>query len=157
MPPPSSSRIIIGPRQKIIEPIVSRRVQLNVGRTKKIIASLLPVLLLVVLAHGPVESSVFASPNNGCVPCGSAEGAAPLPENSCCLLDQIARCELRRQAVERLPVACRNLEPVSNHQPIPLRSFSPAIPLAGEACLLQQRWQFVWRTADSPRAPSFLA
>ena len=127
------------------------------GRTKKIIASLLPVFWLVALAHGPLQFSAFAQGNNESFPCCSAEGAAPLSENSGCVLDQNARCELRRHSIERPPVTLRNLEAVSDDQSNSVRSFALANPLAGEAFLLQQRWQFVWRTADSPRAPSFLA
>lgn len=147
----------MGGLQKIIEPIVNRRVQSSMGHFKQMIASLLPAFWLVALVHGPLESSAFASPNNGCIPCTSTEGASPLTEHSCCDLDQSARCKSRRHSIERQPVTLRNLEPVSDDWSILVRSFTPAIPLAGEAFLLQQRWQFLWRTADSPRAPSFLA
>ncbi|MEI7807899.1 MAG: hypothetical protein WCJ07_05395 [Verrucomicrobiota bacterium] len=127
------------------------------GRFNKFIASLLTAFWLVTLVHGPLESLAFASPNNNCVPCTSTEGASPLTAHSCSALDQNARCELRRHAITRLPVAFRSLAAISPLQQIGQRRFAPVIPLVGEAFLLQQRWQFVWRTADSPRAPSFLA
>jgi hypothetical protein len=62
---------------------------------------------------------------------------------------------LRRGGVERGPAALRQFEPLAADQPALFRGITPAIPPAGDALLLQQRWQFVWRTADPPRAPSF--
>lgn len=143
-------------QQIMFEPIVPRSVQSSMGRLKTIVASLLPVLWLVALVHCPLESSAFSLPDDCCAPGNSTGDAAPVPENSCCSPDEYVRCPLRRSGGERVQVAPRRLEPVSNDHPVPLRSFTPAIPLAGDAFLLQQRWQFVWRTADPPRAPSFL-
>ena len=147
----------MGGRQSIIEPIVKERVQLSMGRIHKFIASLLTAFWLVTLVHGPLESLASASLNNGCIPCASTEDPSPLTEHSCSALDQNARCELRRNGIERVQVAFRSFAAVSPLKQIRQRSFAPLIPLAGEVFLLQQRWQFVWRTADSPRAPSFLA
>ena len=154
---PDWSRSLFGSRQSIIEPIVKGRVQLSMGRIHKFIASLLTAFWLVTLGHGPLESLAFASPNNDCIPCAATEGASPLTAHSCSTPDQNDRCELRRNGIERVQVAFRSLAAVSPLQQIRQRSFAPVIPLVGEAFLLQQRWQFVWRTADSPRAPSFLA
>ena len=146
----------MGNQQIIIEPIVPRSVQSSMGRLETIIASLLPVLWLVALVHCPLESPAFSLPDDCCAPSNSTGDAAPVPGHSCCSPDEYVRCQWRRSGGERVQVAPRRLEPVSTDHPVLLRSFTPAIPLAGDAFLLQQRWQFVWRTADAPRAPSFL-
>lgn len=144
----------MGNQQIIVEPIPPRSVQSSMGRLKTIVASLLPVLWLVALVHCPLESVAFSLPDDRCAPSNSTEDAAPVPGPSCCSPDEYIRCQLRRSGGERVQVAPRRLEPVSTDHPVPLRSFTPAIPLAGDAFLLQQRWHFVWRTADPPRAPS---
>ena len=145
----------MGNQQIMIEPIVPRSVQPSVSRLKTIVASLLPVLWLVTLGYCPLESAAFSVTDGCCAPISSTGDAAPVPGHSCCSHEYV-RCQLRRSGGEHAQVAPRRLEPVSTDNPIPLRSFTPAIPLAGDAFLLQQRWQFVWRTADAPRAPSFL-
>jgi hypothetical protein len=143
-------------QQIMIEPIVPRSVQSSMGRLKTIIASLLPALWLVTLVQCPLESPAFSFPSNCGAPGNSTGESAPVPGHSCYSADEYVRCHWRRGGGERAQVATRRLEPVSTDHPVSLRSFTPAIPLAGDAFLLQQRWQFVWRTADSPRAPSFL-
>jgi hypothetical protein len=148
----------LGTAMKIkFEPIVSSRVQWCTGRIKKIIAPLLPVFWLAALMHGPWESSAFDWLDNGCASCNAAGNMAPLSGHSCSASDDYIRCEVRRISGDRMQAAPPRFEPVATDNPLPLRRLTPAIPLTGEAFLLQQRWQFVWRTADFPRAPSFLA
>jgi hypothetical protein len=147
----------MGNQQIMFEPIVSRGVQLSMGRLKSIVASLLPVLWLAVLVHCPLESPAFSVPDDCCASCNSTGDATPVHEHSCCSPDDSVRCQLRRSGGARAQVSLRRLEPVRADNSIPLRSITRVIPTAGDAFLLQQRWQFVWRTADPPRAPSFLA
>jgi hypothetical protein len=143
-------------QQIIIEPIMIRSVQSIVGRLKSIIVvSLLLALWLAGSVNCPLESPAFALPGNCCAAGNSTGGAAPIPENSCCPLDDGVRCQLRRSGGTRGQAAPQSLEPVSADISNPPGSISPAIRPAGDAFLLQQRWQFVWRTADPPRAPSF--
>jgi hypothetical protein len=144
-----------GNQHIIIEPIVTRSVQSSMGRLKTIVASLLPVLWLAALVQCPLESLAFSLPANCCASSNPTGDAAPVPEPLCCYEDNV-RCQLRRSGGERVQVALRRLEPVFTGNPLPLRIITPAIPAADGALLLQQRWQFVWRTADPPRAPAFL-
>jgi hypothetical protein len=125
------------------------------GRLKKMITVLLPMFWLVTFVYSPFESLACAWPAE-CAS-SSAGDAAPQSGDSCCASDDQFRCELRRIGVVRIQAEQPRLGLFSNDQPIPSPSLTPAIPPTGEAFLLQQRWQFVWRTADSPRAPSFLA
>jgi hypothetical protein len=127
------------------------------GRFKNMIASLLPVFWLAALMHGPWEASAFSWLNDACGSSSLTGIIAPLSGHSCCAADECVRCEVRRISGDRIQIAQPRFEPVSTENPLPLRRLTPVIPLAGEAFLLQQRWQFVWRTADFPRAPSFLA
>ena len=127
------------------------------GRFNNMIATLLPAFWLVALMHGPWESSAFSWLDDGCAACSSTGNVAPLSGHSCSSPDDYVRCEVRRISGDRIQVAQPRFEPVSTDDPLPLVRLIPVIPLTGGALLLQQRWQFVWRTADSPRAPSSLA
>lgn len=141
-----------GRRNKIImfEPIVRRRVQSSMARLKMFIVSVLPLLWLVALGHCSMESPAGALPSN------AAGQAARSSETSCCSPVECVRCPLPRGGGERGLAAPKCLAPVSTDDLFTLCRFTPAIPPAGEAYLLQQRWQFVWRTADAPRPPSCL-
>jgi len=125
------------------------------GNLKKLITALLPVFLLVTFVYSPFASLGCAWP----VECSSSStgDAAPQAGDPCCSSNDQIRCDMRRNGVVRIQAEQPRLGLFSNDQPIPSTSLSPAIPLTGEAFLLQQRWQFIWRTADSPRAPSSLA
>jgi len=125
------------------------------GRLRKMITVLLPVFWLVTFVSSPFESSACAWPAE----CASRSTgvAADQAGDPCCSSNDQIRCDLRRNGVVRTQAEQPRLGLFFNAQPIPSPSLTPAIPLTGEAFLLQQRWQFVWRTADSPRAPSFLA
>jgi hypothetical protein len=125
------------------------------GRLKKLIAVLLPVFLLVTFVYSPFASLACAWPAE-CASSSTGEAATQAGDPCCSSNDQV-RCDMRRNGVVRIQAEQPRLGLFSNDQPIPSPSLTPAIPLTGEAFLLQQRWQFVWRTADSPRAPSSLA
>jgi len=125
------------------------------GRLRKMITVLLPVFWLVTFVSSPFESSTCAWPAE-CASCSTGVTAAQAGDPCCSSNDQI-RCDMRRNGAVRTQAEQPCLGLFSNDQPIPSPNLTPAIPLTGEAFLLQQRWQFVWRTADSPRAPSFLA
>ena len=131
------------------------RCQIGMGRLNKMIAILLPVFWLVTLVSCPFESLACAWPAE----CASSStgDAAPQAGDPCCSSNDQIRCDMRRNGVVRVLAEQPRLGLFSNDQPIPPPSLTPAIPLTGAAFLLQQRWQFVWRTADSPRAPSSLA
>jgi hypothetical protein len=125
------------------------------GRLKKMIAVLLPVFWLVAFVSSPFESLACAWPAE-CAS-SSAGDAATQSGDPCCSSNDQIRCEMRRNGLVRIQTEQPRLGLFSNDQALPSHSFASAIPLTGEAFLLQQRWQFVWRTADSPRAPSSLA
>ena len=125
------------------------------GRLKKMITVLLPVFWLVTFVSSPFASLACPWPAE-CASSSTGDPAAQEGDPCCSSNDQI-RCDLRRLGVVRVQAEQPRFGLFSNDQPIPLPSLTPAIPLTGKAFLLQQRWQFVWRTADSPRAPSSLA
>src|SRR5664279_2270983 len=125
------------------------------GRLKKLVAVLLPVFWLVTFVSSPFASLACAWPAE-CA-CSSTGYAAPQSDDQCCSSNDQVRCDIRRNGVVRNQIEQPRPGLFSNDQPIPPPSLTPAIPLTGGAFLLQQRWQFVWRTADSPRAPSSLA
>ena len=123
------------------------------GRLKKMIAVLLPVFWLVTLVSGPFESLACVQPAE----CASRSTGHTQSCEPCCSANDPIRCELRRDGVVRLQAEQPRLGLVFNDQPIFATRFASAIHPTGEAFFLQQRWQFVWRTADFPRAPSSLA
>jgi len=125
------------------------------GRVKKMITVLLPVFWLVTLVSGPCESLACTWPAD-CAS-GSTMDAATRSGDPCGSSNDQIHCNMRRNGVVRLQAEQPRPGVFSNDQPIPSPNLTSAIPLTGKAFLLQQRWQFVWRTADSPRAPSSFA
>jgi hypothetical protein len=146
----------LGKTKNFLEPNAVRSVQPSMVRVKNFVASLLSAFLLVVLAHASLEPSA----------CGwAAEGGAAgsLPDDSspgsglfCSATPVTIHRAVRRHGGGGAQ-SDRFLGPVSPGRPVSPRNLTSAIPPAGESLLLQQRWQFVWRTADSVRAPSFRA
>jgi len=125
------------------------------GRLKKLITVLLPVFLLVTFVYSPFASLACAWPAE-CASTSTGD-AAPQAGDPCCSSNDQIRCDMRRNGAVRIQAEQPRLVLFPINQPIPPPILTPAIPLTGAAFLLQQRWQFVWRTADSPRAPSLLA
>jgi len=126
---------------------------MSMGRLKNMIAARLQVFWLVALMSGPLALS--ASAKDGCDnSCPLAGNAAPLSESPDGSSAEFIRCEVRRINLNHQPVTPPRLAPVGAGNQVLRHHFVPAIPLTGESILLQQRWQFVWRTAGTPRSPS---
>lgn len=124
------------------------------GQFKKMIAVLLPFFWLAALVSGPFETLACAQPAE----CANSSSPGHTQScHTCCSANDPIRCELRRDGVVRIQVEQPRMGLFFQDQPIPATRFGSAIPPTGEAFLLQQRWQFIWRTADFPRAPSSLA
>ena len=126
---------------------------------KQAVIVLLPVFWLVTLSYAPFESSACARPAGWTVaglPAGDGD-AAPLSDDPCCFShDQLRHCARRHvwdRSDEKHPLAGLR----SSDRPFSPIAVIAAVPPAGEAFSLQQRWQFIWRTAAPPRAPTFLA
>ena len=119
---------------------------------KAIFASFLQLVCLVGMMHFHLLPAQVAS----LVLINSTEGRAPTPLPSCCSHDEYACCQLRRGGGGCVQVASRRIEAFSKDVSVPPCTVVSSIPLAGDAFLLAQRWQFLERAAVPPRAPSFL-
>ena len=125
---------------------------------RKSIVVLLPVFWLATFGYGSFESLGCATLFQNIAASSPSGEAAPETGDPCCLAHDLFRSPTRMQT------AVRNLEyqpprigfALSEHPSPPPVSIL-AHSLTGDSFLLQQRWQFLWRTADSPRAPSSLA
>jgi hypothetical protein len=127
------------------------------ARLKKSINVLLPVFWLVTFSYASFESNACARSSERTVATCPIGDASPGSGDLCCYSHDQLRHLVRRYLLERgqeKQLAARLL--AGDHPLSPPGSIT-AIPLTGGAFLLQQRWQFLWRTADSPRAPTFLA
>jgi hypothetical protein len=133
------------------------RVLLDMHRRRAIIASLLPVWLLVTLLLCPLDPRGWVAPGFCCAALDTAEDTVPAPSKPCCSHDESARCQWRRNGGDRVEVAPNFLGPLATCVSISFGISAPVTPLAGDAFLLPQRWQFVWRTAAEPRAPAILS
>ncbi|HEV2693015.1 MAG TPA: hypothetical protein VG347_09000 [Verrucomicrobiae bacterium] len=129
------------------------------ARIKKSVIALLPVFWLVTLSYAPFESTAAAAALQHATASIAVDATAAAPESAdlCYFPNDQIRHVLRRHLLDRgeesqftsgLLTAVR-----TSSSPVALT----AIPLPGEFFSLQQRWQFLWRTAAPPRAPTFLA
>jgi hypothetical protein len=126
------------------------------GQLKKMFAVLLPVFWLVTFVACPFASSLACVWPADCASASSPAGDTQAGDPSCAS-DDLLRWDVRRHGVVRIPADQPPLGLFSTPPSIPVLRIAPEFPPTDQAFLLQQRWQFVWRTADSPRAPSFLA
>lgn len=121
------------------------------SRLKTIVALLLPALWLVALVHCVFEFPTSPLADTCAMPSDAFEKSLSLTEHS--HLSECIRNRSRRseQKLETLPQRAAVFPVAPFYFPC---TFSLAKPLQGDAFLLQQRWHFVWRVADSPRKPS---
>ena len=140
----------------LIERSNTSRVQLKMSRVKVILVAVIPALVMLVSAdffatptsswRGDNFCSLFSAQ-------GSGKHKSPTADNS---FDSAARCWSRRVNVQRgrdgfgMPVAPAQTA-IRPKQTI--RSFVP-LPASLERI---QSWQFLWRTALEPRAPSLVS
>ncbi|MDR3459865.1 MAG: hypothetical protein P4N60_20745 [Verrucomicrobiae bacterium] len=124
---------------------------------KQAVVVLLPVVWLVTVGYVSFESSPgvrLAEPTEAG---RSTSGAAPESGDIC----WFANDQTRHVARRLFPGRSQDKETPGGLVPTNRPSAPPqviaAVPLAGPSSLLQQRWQFLWRTAASPRAPASLA
>ncbi len=137
----------------LIERSHASRVQLNMSRVKVILVAVMPALFLLVSAD------CFGAPTAGCgctnlhclfLAAGSGKRQSPAADSS--FDSTVQRCCRRVSAQPGTdgfgaPVALAPT-PVRPEQTIPSVVPSPA------GLELIQSWQFLWRTALEPRAPS---
>jgi len=123
------------------------------ARLKKSIVILLPVFWLVTLSYVSFESTASARPI-ACTAVSCPFGdATPESGDPCYLFNDQVRHTIRRLLLERTQEKPSHPGLLAGNRPSAPPAFLAPISLAGGAWMLQQRWQFVWRTADSPRAP----
>ena len=127
------------------------------GRLKKMATVLLPVFWLVTFVFSPFASSLVCTWPTDCASASCPAGdEATQAGGQSCFADDLVRWDGRRQGMARIQAEQLRRDLFSSPPATPPK-ITPAISPTDAAFLLQQRWQFVWRTADSPRAPSFLA
>lgn len=117
----------------------------------------MPVLWLVAVLHCPLEFVGLFKPDYCCFSAGSTKTSPADSSNGGCSLanksSAIGRCAFARQD-DWLP---QNLMSTVMEGARYFPQLPPVILLTGDVLALGHRWQFVWRTAVSPRAPAFLA
>jgi len=126
------------------------------GQLRKMLTVLLPVFWLVTFVACPFASTLACAGPIECASASCPAGNATQAGDQCGAADDMVRWDGRRQGMARIQAEQPRRELFSSPPATPTR-ITPAISPTNAAFLLQQRWQFVWRTADSPRAPSFLA
>jgi hypothetical protein len=113
---------------------------------KIILALFLSCLCLVGVLHEAAPISLHHCSGHG----------NSTPVQSGCAHDDYARCSSQRVFAGSVQHICMSRETITKEVPaFPHRVVSSKSPL-GEAFLLAQRWQFFWRAAAPPRAPSSL-
>ena len=141
-------------KNALIERVTPNRVQLMMNRARAILVSVIPALMLLVSLDCFSDSFSY---------CGREDSGCSLSSTGHCNHGQPTTDNAFDQAVYRLSRRL-NAQPGSDgacspaalafSQSAPLRSTdcSPAVPPTNPR--LAQVWQFHWRTASEPRAPS---
>jgi hypothetical protein len=140
----------------VIEPNLTNCVKRSMAGFKSILTSLLPVFWLMVLVLYPVASPGQFAPKLCCSPLSLEEATVPMPAKPCCWQYSEAQCQWLQSSSDRLEATSKLFESVASRTEIHLGSGLRASPTTDDAFLLPQRWQFVWRAAAQPRAPSLL-
>jgi hypothetical protein len=141
----------------LFEQINQHGVKATVFLRKSVIALLLPVILLAVLLHCTFELPGSARLNARVLVVQLGGESATGHESACSHhLTESIRQSSRRVGGQNTPVKPLQLPKHNWHEILAFALRSPTQP-AGEAFLLQQRWQFLCDAADSPRAPSLIA
>ena len=141
--------------RKLIEQIAFTSVQRLMERVRIIIGSVLPALWLLTAGQG-LANAVDESASEGCVACLlSAPQGKRLP-SQCSCFQNFGRCANRRIGIYPGPDGSPPFiaaDPALNTCVGAERARSHLEASFG----LAQSWQFLWRTASEPRAPSSLS
>jgi len=141
------------PRNVLIEHSLTNSVKSPMDRVRVMFAALIPALILLasgqVIFNPPMACASQHCPTAACF----CQPARQVPLGDIVSFDQSARLMIRRMAK---PFGLDGFPPVSSPDGhihglriLHIASISAEFPFG-----LAQRWQFCWRTALEPRAPS---
>ena len=140
-----------------VERFGDRGVKASMDRVRIVIGSLLPALWVLAARHC-LADPVSGYTDGCCRPAVSAsEGSKHAPSKDARSFEQSARLLNRRMGTQigwgfvPVPIA------ISASGFDDLVRFSAPLTVSTEALGLAKCWQFYWRTASEPRAPSFVS